>query len=127
MRNNGWRAHCNYKSPKDHEEPLLNEGPRKRDVAETQCVEVRGNRFFTIFGTRRQTVFTQILQRNVPMENDERKCYFVKCEKQTIQILNQIPQNAGTHKYLYDANTPNCDIHLCITILCVLAVPVHNV
>lgn len=66
------------------------------------------------------------------MKNDERKRYFVpllKCEKQTFQIMKQIPQNSGTHKYLYDANTPNCDIYTCalLTILCILAVPVHNV
>lgn len=47
-----------------------------------------------------------MMKENVPV---------LKCEKQTFQIMKQIPQNAGTHKYLYDANTLNCDIHLCIT------------
>lgn len=27
--NNGWKAQCKYKSPKDHEAPLLNEGAKK--------------------------------------------------------------------------------------------------
>lgn len=65
VRNNGWRAQCEYKSPKDHEEPLLNEGAKKE-----------GHCWSTMCRNRGASVSSQFLaQGNKPyLANLTKKC-----------------------------------------------------
>lgn len=67
--NNGWKAQCKYKGPKDHDAPLLNEGAKKEGHCwNTMCRRNTGC-LFTVFGIRQQAIFTQILlTKNCPNE-----------------------------------------------------------